>query len=267
MTYSFGFKDKKPLVNFKNVHLTYQLNSRKNISLRDKMINFINYPVESMTVKSECLHVLKNISFSAYQGDRIAIIGHNGAGKSSLCRLISKIYRPHLGQIELTGEVRAILDPSAVIYPDLTGRENAQILLSLLHSKISQIDFELLLNESLDFSGLRNFLDTPYRHYSHGMQARLCLSLATCCPADIIVLDEVFDGADHDFKIKISERVLNMINKSGVVFFVSHSEEQVRKICNKGLLIDQGKIILFGELDDVYNAYAKTKFGAIGHDY
>src|SRR5690606_40243843 len=176
------------------------------------------------------LHVLKGIDLKLNRGDRLGILGVNGSGKTTLCRCISGMYVPTKGTININGEVRSIFDTSVGIIPELTGRENAYLLSRFIFPHISKEERKRIVEEALDFTELGHFLDTPYRTYSKGMQARLSLSIISSKPTDLLILDEVFDGADEFFQAKISKRVLDMIHNSGSVIFVSHSPDQVIQI-------------------------------------
>ncbi len=242
------------LVNVEDLHLSFGLRMHGVTSLRSQFVSFMRNPLANLLHTREAHHVLRGISLTAKQGDRIALIGKNGEGKSTLCRCLAGFYRPTKGKIEVQGRVRSILDPAAIIYPELTGRENAQILAALLYPELGETLAERI-DEALQFSGLGAFLDTPFRYYSNGMQTRLCLSIATCAPADIFILDEVFDGADSEFRERISRRIIDLISQSGVVFFVSHSEAQVRRVCNRAIFIDSGRIQVDGSVDEVYRVY------------
>lgn len=239
-----------------NVNLEFHLQRQNDSSLRDRFIRICKSPIRTLTEKSETLLALNGVSFRASKGDRIALVGKNGAGKTTLCRVLTGIYKPTSGSVEVRGHVRSIIDPSAMIYPDLTGRENARLLMSLLYPNLTD-EFEDVLEDALAFSGLGGFLDLPFRHYSNGMQTRLCLSVASCFPADVFILDEVFDGADQEFRDRVSKRMLDLIQNSSVVFFVSHSEEQVRRVCNKALLLNEGQLVQEGDVSEVFHTYKK----------
>jgi ABC-type polysaccharide/polyol phosphate transport system ATPase subunit len=193
--------------------------------------------------------VLQGISFNLKKGDRVGILGVNGTGKTSLCRCIAGIYSPTSGRILHGGVVRAVFDTAIGIFPDLSGRENAKIIAHLLYPDNASEHPEII-EEALEFSELGKFIDVPYRLYSNGMQARLCLSLVSSRPCDILILDEVFDGADVFFREKISVRILNMIEKSGSVLFVSHAADQVARACNRVLVLDRGKLIFDGPVSE-----------------
>lgn len=251
--------DSNVLIEVKNLNVMFQLKFNRDESLRGQFVELLSNPVDFLFKDRDVLHILNQVSFSASKGDRIAIIGKNGAGKTTLCRCLAGIYKNKGIAIKPQKTVRAILDPHAVIFPELTGRENAKILTELIYSELSPAEREKILTESLEFSGLKEFLDTPFRHFSSGMQSRLCLSVATAVSSDIFILDEVFEAADKVFKEKISARIVGLIEKSGVVFFVSHSEEQVRRVCNKALFVKSGRVQFFGDLDkglELYNQSA-----------
>lgn len=243
------------LVQIENLNMTFQLQFNQQVTLRGQFVDFAKNPYSFFFREKDFLHVLKNIHLNAKAGDRIALLGRNGAGKTTLCRCLAGIYQTKPGTIKARGKVRALLDPNFVIHPELTGRENAEILTSLFYPELSKAQKAQVLQEALAFSDLKEFLDTPFRHYSSGMQTRLCLSVATSQSADIFILDEVFEAADQAFKEKIAKRILALIESAGVVFFVSHSEDQVRKVCNKALILESGEATFYDQVEDGLKAY------------
>lgn len=250
--------DSNVLLEVKNLNIMFQLRFNRDESLRGRFVEMLSNPIDFLFKDKDVLHILNQISFSASKGDRIAIIGKNGAGKTTLCRCLAGIYKNKAVTIKNEKTIRAILDPHAVIFPELTGRENAKILTELIYSELPPSERQKILAESLEFSGLKEFLDTPFRHFSSGMQSRLCLSVSTAVSSDIFILDEVFEAADRVFKEKISARIVNLIEKSGIVFFVSHSEEQIRRVCNKALYLKSGRVHYFGDLDKGLELYNQT---------
>lgn len=231
------------------------MNIHKKSSLRDVFVQTLRDPIKALTPVSQRLEILTAINLTVSRGDRIALIGVNGTGKTSLCRVIAGIYQPSLGSVERHGRVRAIFDTIVGIYPDLTGRENAHILSELLYPEMKNRSEKV--EEALVFSELGAFLDTPFRHYSNGMQTRLCLSTLTLEPTDLLILDEVFEGADQFFREKISARVIRMIEESGAVLFVSHNEHQLRRVCNRAVWLHQGKIAFDGEIAEGLRRYSE----------
>jgi ABC-type polysaccharide/polyol phosphate transport system ATPase subunit len=225
-------------------------------SWRDAFTQAVRNPVEVLLAEPDRLHVLKDVSFTLRRGDRVGLMGVNGTGKTSLCRCIAGIYSPTGGAIALNGRLRAIFDTAVGIQPELTGMENARLLAELIYP--GEDDRERIVQEATEFSELGKFLDVPYRLYSNGMQARLCLSLISSRPCDLLILDEVFDGADAFFREKISARILRMISASGAVVFVSHGDDQVRRVCNRLIVLRDGVIAHDGDVEEGLALYARA---------
>lgn len=241
------------LLVIKDVKLVFPIRVHRSTTLRDVFVRTITHPLETLFKPSSKLEVLRDFNLTVRRGDRIALIGVNGVGKSSLCRAIAGFYSPNAGKILRNGQIRAVFDTMVGIYPELTGRENAGILTDFLYPHLKDRDEKI--KEALDFSELGAFLDTPFKYYSNGMQARLCLSVLTMDPTDILILDEVFEGADRFFREKIAKRVLSVIDRSGAVIFVSHSEDQLRRVCNRAVLIKDGKVAFDGPLEEGLETY------------
>lgn len=233
----------EPRLRLHGVNLDFVLPSYRTVSWRDVFVRRLS---GEKAEKPEVLQACRNIDFSVFQGERVAIVGANGAGKTSLCRLIAGYYRPTSGRIERFGRVRALFEVATIVQPELTGRENAELLTKLLYPGE---DVSMELREALEFSELGRFLDVPLRTYSKGMHARLGLSLATMKAADILILDEVFDGADQFFREKIAARTVRLMEKSGAVIFISHSLQQIRQVCNRVIVLEHGRITFDGAID------------------
>jgi ABC-type polysaccharide/polyol phosphate transport system ATPase subunit len=242
------------LVKVEELHLTFRAPTYRSWTVRDLVVGFARSPLESLKRSRDFLHVLRGVSFEIRRGDRIAILGRNGAGKTSLCRCLAGIYRQTSGRIHVQGEVRAVFDTSIGIQPELTGRENLDLLSRFIFPGERSRRRELVA-EVADFSGLGEFLHAPFKTYSNGMKARLGLAMVTARPANILILDEVFDGADSAFRSKMVERMSNLIQGSGAVIFVSHAPDQVRRVCNKALLIEDGIVAHFGDVERAIAIY------------
>jgi len=242
---SFSSNSKK-VISIKDLNLFYQIDHYTNKSVKDFLIKVVESPLKTLRGNNQYYHVLHNINLDIYEGDRVGLVGINGAGKTSLCRCIAGMITPNMGSIEINGKVRAIFDTSVGIVPELTGRENAEVISALIYPEISQSEREQIINESLEFSDLGEFENVPYLKYSKGMQTRLSLSLVSAKGCDLLILDEVYDGADIFFQEKISKRVLKMIENSGAVLFVSHSMSQIEKTCNRMVILDRAKIVFDG---------------------
>lgn len=252
MNYSTKYN---PILKIRDLNLVFKVDHFKNRSVRDLFVDIFSSPIETLKAKRDYYHVLNNINFEINPGDKLGIVGINGAGKTTLCRCIAGMITPDSGTIEIAGETRAIFDTSVGIIPELTGRENAEIIASLIYPNLNKEETKDLINEALEFSELGEFIDVPFLKYSKGMQARLNLSLVSAKGCDLIILDEVYDGADISFQKKISKRVLDMINKSGAVIFVSHSVDQIKTVCNRLIILDDSKIIYNGDVDEGLTIY------------
>jgi len=258
MSHSSIFEDGRTvLAEVINLSLTFQVARYGGATVRDRFVEAVRGPKHEGSALEE-LCVLNNISFNINEGDRIGILGVNGAGKTTLCRCLAGTYNPTRGAVRRHGRVRGVFDTAIGIYPNLTGRENARLLMHFLYPECVDQHAELV-EEALEFSELGKFLDYPYRTYSNGMQARLCLSLISCRPSDLLILDEVFDGADRFFREKISRRILSIIEKSGAVVFVSHSAEQIFNVCNRVLLLEHGEILFDGDVGEALYLYSHSK--------
>lgn len=251
------------VLSVRDLHLVFRPDVYRSFTWRDAFTRLATDPLGTITNQSNRLHVLQGLSFDLKRGDRVALIGVNGTGKTSLCRCIAGIYHQTSGTIRTAGTTRAIFDTTVGIHPELTGRENAELLAEFMYAR-ENFDRDALLKEALEFSELGKFLDVPFKTYSNGMQARLCLSIISGLPAELLILDEVFEGADAFFREKVSARVLNLIQRSGAALFVSHSDEQVRKVCNRALVLEKGQIVFDGDVDGGLKYYAESsqRFGS-----
>lgn len=250
-----SFSKSEQIVSVKNLNLVYQVDHYTNKSVKDLFVSLASSPIKALTSGAKYYHVLQDINFDIYKGDRVGLLGVNGAGKTSLCRCIAQMVVPNSGKVEVNGKTRAIFDTSIGIVPELTGRENAEVICSLLYPELNSKERQEVIEESLAFSELGEFLDVPYSKYSKGMQARLSLSIVSARGCDLLILDEVYDGADIFFREKVSGRVLNMIKNSGAVIFVSHSLEQVEEACNKVVILDRSKVIYNGDVSQGITIY------------
>jgi ABC-2 type transport system ATP-binding protein len=249
---------KKVLLDIQELNLAFPLRLITASSVRDVFISTMLGPFSKKYDRTYFL-ALNNINLKIYEGDRIGLIGVNGAGKSTLCRCISGFYKPRDGKILRHGKIRALFESSIGLYPELSGRENARILAEIYYPNYRN-EMEDIINESLEFSDLKEFIDAPIKTYSKGMLVRLTLSLLSARPADILILDEVFDGADEFFREKLSERINKLIEKSRAVIFVSHYEAQIQSVCNRAIVISEGKILHDGNIKEAYELYRGFKY-------
>lgn len=196
---------------------------------------------------------LDNLNFSLNHGDRLGLIGHNGAGKSTLLRVLSQIYEPTSGQILIDGKVSPLLDIMFGIDPESTGYENITMRGILLG--LSPQEIKNKMQEIAEFTGLGDYLAVPIRTYSTGMQLRLAFAVATSISPEILILDEIVGAGDNDFYQKARDRMQSLILQSSIVVIATHSIPMLQEICNKVLVLNAGKIVFFGSVDEGLKFY------------
>jgi len=246
----------KNILEIESLDIKYRVSVHGINSLRDIFVKTLTNPARLLFKNKPELEILNNVNLQVKQGDRLAILGVNGSGKTSLCRTIAGMHGINKN-VKVNGEVRAIFDTSVVVQPELSGRENAWILTNLLFSKYSKQERKEIVNEAVEFSELDYFIDTPFKLYSKGMKTRLFLSVVSARPSDLLILDEVFSGADSFFNEKISARVENLIRESGAVIFISHVEDIVNKVCNRAIVLHNKKISFDGDINAALEFYNK----------
>ena len=238
-----------------NLNVSFKQNRYGRYSWRDWFVEKIHSPLSLIHSNEFTIHVLKSVSFAMEKGVRLALIGRNGSGKTTLCRALFGLLAPASGTIAKPFGTRALFNTSAGMYPELTGRENITLLAHFMYPDQSEQKIEEIVEDSLAFSDLKNYLDAPFFQYSRGMQTRLYLSLASAMPAPLLILDEVLDGADAVFQKKMEGRLTKIIADSGAVIIISHSEEQARRYCTKGMVLKDGYVAYHGPIDYAHKAY------------
>jgi ABC-type polysaccharide/polyol phosphate transport system ATPase subunit len=198
---------------------------------------------------------LQDVSFSVRRGEAFGIIGANGAGKSTILKLLTGIMRPTKGSIHVGGRVSALIEVSAGFHQDLTGRENIYLNATILGMRKEEI--KRRFDAIVDFSGLEEFIDTPVKRYSSGMFARLGFSVAAHVDPDLLLVDEVLSVGDYLFQRKCIERMNSVIASGATVIFVSHNLRAVSNICQRSLLLEKGRIQMVGPTDEVIRMYFK----------
>ena len=191
---------------------------------------------------------LDNISVRINEGDRIGILGRNGAGKTTLLRLITGVYAPVGGRIEVKGQVSSLIDIQLGLNGNLNGDEN--IRLRSLYMGISRQEIEQKINEIADFSELGEYLDLPLNTYSSGMKIRLAFAVATGFEPDVMIMDEWMSAGDSVFRVKARERLLRLVDESKIFVIASQMPSLHRKLCTKGLVLDKGRVIFYGPIDE-----------------
>lgn len=198
--------------------------------------------------------VLRDISFEVEKGDFFGIVGRNGSGKSTLLKIISQIYYPEKGSVEVNGKLVSFIELGVGFNPELTGKENVYLNGAMLGFSTSEIDE--MYDDIVEFSELADFMNQKLKNYSSGMQVRLAFAVAIQAKSDILVLDEILAVGDEAFQRKCNDYFLKAKEQEKTIILVTHSMDAVRKYCNKAVLIDKGKIKVIGTPDEVANQYS-----------
>lgn len=205
----------------------------------------------------ETFMALSDVSFTVHQGERVGIIGHNGAGKSTLLKLISRITAPTSGTIEMNGRVASMLEVGTGFHPELTGRENIYMNGAILGMSKSEIDSKI--EDIIDFSECRKFIDTPVKRYSSGMYVKLAFSVAAHLDSEIMIMDEVLAVGDMAFQKKCLEKMSDVSHKEGrTILYVSHNMNTIRQLCDRCIVLDHGTVIFDGAVERAIEIYSKV---------
>lgn len=204
----------------------------------------------------ETFLALDDVSFDVRKGDVVGVVGRNGAGKSTLLKILSRIAEPTTGEVRLYGKVGSLLEVGTGFHPELTGRENIYLNGSILGMRNRDIDRQF--DAIVDFAEVERFLDTPVKRYSSGMYVRLAFAVAAHLNPEILIVDEVLAVGDTQFQQKCLGKMKDVSSQEGkTVLFVSHNIAAVKALCNKGLLLASGRLLLQGSADEVLGEYAK----------
>lgn len=243
------------------------------ITINNAIVEFPIYGMSSRSLKKKFLRLstggkigaqdssivtvraLDGITLNIEHGDRVGLIGHNGAGKSTFLRLISGIYEPVGGEIKIEGKVSALLDVMLGMDQESTGYEN--IILRGVLNGLTRKQILERRDDIVDFTGLGDYLTLPVRTYSSGMLLRLAFGIATSIMPEILVLDEVVGVGDAAFMVKAQKRFDDMVAASHIVVLASHDMEIIKKVCNKVIWLDAGKLRFFGAIDEGLTQYMR----------
>ena len=240
----------KTAIEVDNVSMKFNLSREKVDSLKDYIFK---------TIKREIQYnefwALKNVSFSVEKGDRVGILGLNGAGQSTLLKVISGVFKPTEGHVDKHGKMVPLLELGAGFDPQYTGKEHIYLYGAMLGYTKKFIDSKY--DEIVEFSELQKFMDVPVKNYSSGMKSRLGFSIATVVEPKILILDEVLSVGDAKFRKKSEKKIMSMFDSGVTVLFVSHSLEQVQRLCNKAMILEKGKLIAYGDIDPISEQYSK----------
>lgn len=241
--------DKENAIEVKNMTKTFKLFYDKPSTLKERLV-FWNHK------KSEKRTVLDNINLEIKKGETVALIGVNGSGKSTLLKLMTKIIYPTKGSLKTNGKLTSLLELGAGFHPDFTGRENIYFNASIFGLTRKEIDKRL--NDIIEFSELQEFIDNPVRTYSSGQYMRLAFSIAINVDAEILLIDEILAVGDQHFQDKCFAKLEELRDSDKTIVIVSHALKSIKKICTRGIWINEGKIQVDDKIDKVIDEYLKV---------
>ena len=208
--------------------------------------------------KNETFLALDGVSFEVKKGERVGIIGHNGAGKSTLLKLLSRVTAPTKGEIGLNGRVASMLEVGTGFHGELTGRENIYMNGAILGMTRAEIDRKM--EDIIEFSECRQFIDTPVKRYSSGMYVKLAFSVAAHLDSEIMIMDEVLAVGDMAFQKKCLDKMNDVSRTEGrTILYVSHNMNTIRQLCDRVVVMDHGKVVFDGDVEEGIEKYSDNK--------
>lgn len=239
----------EPIVSVDNVSMRFNLAKERTDTIKEYVLKLLKHQLFF-----DEFWALKNISFQINAGESLALIGRNGCGKSTMLKIIAGVLMPTLGEIKVAGSIAPLIELGAGFDAELTARENIY-----MNGAIMGYDRPFMnkhFDEIVSFSELQDFLDVPVKNFSSGMVARLGFSIATIVRADILIVDEILAVGDAAFQQKCEAKMADLLGNGTTLIFVSHSGEQVKRLCKRAIWIDHGEQKLEGPSEEVYAAYS-----------
>lgn len=247
--------DENVAIDIEHVAMEFKVSKDKIDTLKEYFIRTIKRNKEGNTK----VRILDDITFKVYKGERVGILGFNGAGKSTLLKIISGIYEPTEGNITINGKIAPLLALSAGFDKNYSGKNN--IFLNAAFLSMDEKYVKEKYDEIVEFSELGEFIDYPIKNYSKGMKAKLGFSVATLMQPDILIIDEILAVGDVKFRQKSSEKIDSMMEEGVTVLLVSHSIRQIKRICDRCVWIENGRIAMEGDAETVCDAYLESSQG------
>jgi ABC-2 type transport system ATP-binding protein len=247
----------RPLVSIttKDACVDFPIFDAKSRSLKKTVMGVVGGNIASEK-RVPIIEALRDVTVKLEEGARVGLVGHNGAGKSTLLRLFSGIYEPTRGIAEIRGRVAPVFDLGVGMDPEISGLEN--ILVRGLFLGMTRKQMEDRIDDIAEFTELGDFLRLPLRTYSTGMRIRLALGVVTSIDPEILLLDEGIGAVDAAFLERARERLADLVARSGLLVFASHSEEFLRQLCDSALWLEHGRVRAQGDLDEVLRQYNGT---------
>lgn len=221
---------------------------------------------QEIYTSNEKFYALNGISFEVYKGERLGIIGGNGAGKSTTLKLLSRVTAPTEGNIYIKGRISSMLEVGTGFHPELTGRENIYLNGAILGMSKAEVDSKI--EDIIDFSECRQFIDTPVKRYSSGMYVKLAFSVAAHLDSEILVMDEVLAVGDMKFQQKCLKKMSEVAENEGrTVLYVSHNMNTIRQLCDRCIVLQQGKVIFNGDVEEAIQIYLGNEVNLMKNKY
>ncbi|MGN0247479.1 MAG: ABC transporter ATP-binding protein [Lachnospiraceae bacterium] len=238
-------------IKMKDVNLYYPSTLYNAMTLKQEVFSRLKF--EKRKEHLEDVHALKDFNLEIHEGDRVGVIGHNGAGKSTLLRALAGVYPIKSGTIETCGQIRSMFDLTLGFDMDSTGRDNIMNRGLMLGSTPQEV--RAREQEIIDFSELGEFIDYPIKAYSSGMLVRLAFAISTAVGGEILLIDEVLSAGDANFQKKARARMLNIMDEAKLMVLVLHDMSTIKEVCNRVLLLNNGRIVADGNPDEVVEKY------------
>lgn len=263
------------IIKVENLSKSYQIkhhHAERYTALRDVITNNVKHMGSRLLGRrnghgptQETFWALNDVSFEVKPGERVGIIGRNGAGKSTLLKILSRITEPTAGRVRLRGRIASLLEVGTGFHPELTGREN--IFLNGAILGMTREEIKRKFDEIVAFAEVEKFLDTPVKRYSSGMYVRLAFAVAAHLEPEILVVDEVLAVGDAAFQKKCLGKMGEVASEGRTVLFVSHNMAAIQSLCSKAVLLDKGKIVTGGLVDDCVNEYENRMSQGLDHKW
>ena len=238
----------QPMIEVKNVSMMFNRSPEKVDSIKEYFVRLVKHQL-----MLEEFWALNDVNLTIEKGDSVGIVGLNGSGKSTLLKIVAGVMKPTKGRSKVYGSVAPMIELGAGFDMDLSARENIYLNGAVLG--YSRAEMNTKTESILDFAELWDFVDVPLKNYSSGMVARLGFAIATAHTPDVLIVDEVLGVGDYKFQEKCEKRINEIVESGATVLFVSHSIEQVKKLCKHVLWLEKGKQLMYGDTEEVCSAY------------
>ena len=240
-----------PAITIQNVSMMFNLSKDKIVGLKEYVIKALKHQLFY-----EEFWALKDISFTVERGEVFGVMGLNGAGKSTLLKIIAGVFRPTLGSVSVNGELAPLLELGAGFDQEFSAKNNVYMNGAMFGHPPKYMDAKY--DEIMDFAELWDFEDVAVKNFSSGMKARLGFAIATSVQPDILIVDEILGVGDYKFRAKCEKRIQNMIDQGVTVLLVSHSVNSIKEMCSRAVLLEKGRVVCIGSVNDVCDVYGDS---------